>query len=90
MIPAGLAFARSVAQRPQLNLYARDKRHPSLEGTYLAAATVYAALYRQTPVGNAYTAGLEADTARFLQTIAWETVQDYYGKVQEIARQLKN
>jgi hypothetical protein len=90
VIPAGLAFARSVAKRPQLNLYARDKRHPSLEGTYLAAATVYAALYRQTPVGNAYTAGIDADTARFLQTIAWDTVQDYYGGAPEVARQLKN
>jgi hypothetical protein len=90
VIPAGLAFARSVAQRPALNLYARDKRHPSLEGTYLAAATVYAALYRQTPVGSAYTAGIDADTARFLQTVAWDTVQDYYGKASEVARQLKN
>ena len=90
VIPAGLAFARSVAQRPALNLYARDKRHPSPEGTYLAAATVYAALYRQTPVGNAYTAGIDADTARFLQTVAWDTVQDYYGKASEVARQLKN
>jgi hypothetical protein len=90
VIPAGLAFARSVAQRPQLNLYGGDRRHPSLPGTYLAAATVYAALYRQTPVGNAYTAGLDADTARFLQTVAWETVQGYYGKTQEVARQLKN
>jgi hypothetical protein len=90
VIPAGLAFARSVAQRPQLSLYARDKRHPSLEGTYLAAATVYAALYQQTPVGNAYTAGLDADTAGFLQTIAWATVQDYYGKPQEMTSRLKN
>ena len=90
VIPAGLAFARSVAQRPDLNLYARDKRHPSMLGTYLAAATVYAALYQDTAVGNAYTAGIDADTARFLQTVAWETVQEYYGKAQEVARQLKN
>jgi hypothetical protein len=26
-----------------------------------------------------YTAGLDAATAKALQTIAWETVQDYYG-----------
>jgi hypothetical protein len=90
VIPAGLAFARSIAKRPELNLYVADKRHPSLLGTYLAAATVYAALYRQTPVGNAYTAGIDADTARYLQTVAWETAQDYYGNAQEAARQLKN
>ena len=90
VIPAGLAFARSVAQRPELDLYARDKRHPSMLGTYLAAATVYAALYRETPAGNAYTAGIDADTARFLQTVAWETVQDYYGKAQELSSRARN
>ena len=95
VIPAGLAFARSLAQRPDLNLYAADKRHPSLLGTYLAAATIFAALQQQSPVGNAYTAGIDATTARFLQTVAWETVQDYYGKTPEkteelSSRQLKN
>ncbi len=78
VIPAGLAFARSVAQRPEVNLYAPDKRHPSLAGTYLAANTVYAALFRKSPVGLKYTAGLEEGTARFLQGVAWETVQEYY------------
>lgn len=90
VIPAGLAFAQSVAKRPELNLYAPDKRHPSLLGTYLSAATVYASLYRETPVGNAYIAGIDADTAHFLQTIAWETVQDYYGKTQAVTGQVKN
>jgi hypothetical protein len=80
VIPAGLAFARSIAKRPDLNLYAPDKRHPSLLGTYLAAATIYAALYDRSPVGNKYTANIDEATARFLQTIAWETVQDYYHK----------
>lgn len=90
VIPAGLAFAQSVAKRPELNLYAPDKRHPSLLGTYLSAATVYASLYRETPVGNAYIAGIDGDTARFLQTIAWETVQNYYDKTQAVAGQTKN
>jgi hypothetical protein len=90
VIPAGLAFARALAKRPDLSLYATDKRHPSLLGTYLAAATVFAALRRQSPVGNGYTAGIDPDTARFLQTVAWDTVQDYYGKAHEVARQLKN
>ncbi|MDN3918957.1 hypothetical protein [Roseateles violae] len=40
MIPVGLAFARSLAQKPELILHAPDKRHPSLAGTYLAACSV--------------------------------------------------
>lgn len=78
VIPAGLAFARSSAQRPNLNLYVADKRHPSLAGTYLAANVVYAALFKKSPVGVKYAAGLDEDTARFLQGVAWDTVQDFY------------
>jgi hypothetical protein len=79
VIPAGLAFARSIRERPDLNLYVADKRHPSLAGTYLAAATTYAAIFGSSPEGNSYTAGLDAETARFLQTTAWLTVRDYLG-----------
>jgi hypothetical protein len=80
VIPAGLAFARAIQKQPELNLYAPDKRHPSLAGTYLAACTVFAALTGRSPVGNSYLAGIDEPTARFLQTVAWETVQDYYAK----------
>ena len=80
VIPAGLAFARARHQQPELNLYAPDKRHPSLAGTYLAASTAFAALTGRSPVGNPYHATIDEPTARFLQTVAWETVQEYYGK----------
>jgi hypothetical protein len=77
VIPAGLAFARAIAAKPDLELYAADKRHPSLAGTYLAACTTYAALWSKSPVGLGYTAGLPADIVRLLQTAAWDTVQAY-------------
>jgi len=80
VIPAGLAFAAAVAQRPELELYQPDKRHPSLAGTYLAACTVYATVFRESPGGLTYKAGLDANTATFLQTVAWNTVQQYFRK----------
>jgi hypothetical protein len=80
VIPAGLAFAKSVGKRPDLELYQTDKRHPSLAGTYLAACTTYSAIYRKSPVGNTYRAGIDPNTASFLQSIAWETVQEYFGR----------
>src|ERR1700720_777786 len=80
VIPAGLAFARALSGQPELNLYAADKRHPSLAGTYLATCTTFAALTGRSPVGNTYLAGIDEPTAHFLQTVAWQTVQDYYGK----------
>lgn len=79
VIPAGLAFARAARLRPKLDLYDPDKRHPSLPGTYLATAVTYAVLFG-TPVGNAYAAGLDKETARFLQAIAWEVVGDFNGR----------
>ena len=80
VVPAGLAFAKSIARRPQLELYVPDKRHPSLAGTYLAACTVYASVLGKSPVGNAYTAGLPADVAAHLQQVAWETAREYAGR----------
>lgn len=80
VIPAGLAFAKVRAKQPELNLYQPDKRHPSMAGTYLASCVVFTALTGKSPVGNPYLGGLDATTAQFLQTAAWETTQDYYGK----------
>jgi len=80
VIPAGLAFAQAREKQPELNLYAADKRHPSLAGTYLAACTTFAALTGRSPVGNSYRSDLDEPTAKFLQQVAWDTVQSYYGK----------
>ncbi len=80
VVPAGLAFANSIAKRPELNLYIADKRHPSLAGTYLGACVVMASVYKKNPVGNSYTAGLPADVATHLQNIAWDTVQAFHAK----------
>jgi len=77
--PAALAFANAHAKQPSLGLYQKDKRHPTLAGTYLAAATIYSSLYRKAAVG-AGPEGLSPDIVRFLQSVAWETVQDYHRK----------
>ena len=80
VIPAGLAFAKAVAKRPDLELYQPDRRHPTLLGTYLAACTTYAAVYGKSPAGNTYTAGIDPATARFLQDTAEQAVREYFAK----------
>jgi len=80
VIPAGLAFAKALEWRPKLTPYAADKRHPNLAGTYLAVCTVYASLFKKSPVGLKYTAGLDEPTTKLLQSVAWETVQNYFGR----------
>jgi hypothetical protein len=77
VIPVGLAFAKSIASKPEVELYAPDKRHPSVAGTYLSAATTYATLFNQSPVGLKYNAGLSPEVASHLQQVAIDTVKEY-------------
>ena len=79
VIPAGLSFARVVKERPDLNLYQPDKRHPSLIGTYLAAATLYAALTSTSPEENGFTSGIDPEVAKYLRATAWKVTREYYG-----------
>lgn len=80
VVPVGLAFARVTAARPDIALRIADNRHPTLEGTYLAACTFYAALFDRSPRGLSYTAGLDAHVAEYLQSAAWTTVSEYAGR----------
>jgi hypothetical protein len=49
--PAGEAWQFAWAADSTLPLYAPDDFHPSVMGTYLAAATIFQRLYDHTPVG---------------------------------------
>ena len=79
IIPAGLAFSRSMQLHPEIDLYTDDK-HPSREGTYLAAATIYASIYQTSPMGNTYEYGIGSEVRKKLQRIAWDTYLEYYQK----------
>jgi len=76
--PAGLAWERSVQQRPDLDLFERDREHPSMYGTYLATSVVYATVFGTNPSDIGYVPrGVSAEDGRFLRRVAWETVQEY-------------
>jgi len=79
VVPAGLAFQRALAGRSGLQLHAQDRRHPTQAGTYLAACTVLASLYRINPIGNRFQAGLPPELAAYLQQVAWETAEQFRG-----------
>ena len=79
VVPAGLAFARVTAERPDIVLRIKDGRHPTQAGTYLAAATIYATVYQQSPIQNKYNGGLQPEIAEYLKKVAAETVQEFYG-----------
>lgn len=83
VIPVGLAFEIAYERRPDMVLHMDfDGSHPSLLGTYLIAATMYAALYDEPAVGNAYDyyGRIPADDLAFLQQVAEDAVAGYHSR----------
>ena len=83
VIPVGLAFEEALRRRPDIVLHKPfDSSHPSMLGTYLAAATVFATLYGQSPAGNPYDyfGAVSAKDALFLQQVAQDTVSSFFGR----------
>lgn len=77
LVDVGGAWAR-VKRDPRRafsyrTLYDPDGSHPSLKGSYLAAAVFFTALYRRSPVGLSYPQGLSQGAARYLQKVAAAT-----------------
>jgi hypothetical protein len=66
-VPVGEIWRTALGNRPTLQLWDERGMHPSVAGTYLAACAFYMHLYRKSPVGNAYTAGLPLEDARAIQ-----------------------
>jgi hypothetical protein len=72
--PVGMAWENLLDKDNSIRLWQEDGSHPTNEGTYLAACTFYAALFRQSPEGLAFHAGISEETAKLIQITAGETV----------------
>jgi hypothetical protein len=83
--PVGIAWQRIRQLRPDLTLYLPDSIHPGPVGTYLAACTFVAALYRRTPeglaglvaVGDTNVVFLDSATVTLLASTAWDVTVPY-------------
>lgn len=83
VIPVGIAFEQAYRLKPDIQLHKPfDGSHPDINGTYLAAVTVFASIYGISPVGNSYDyfGSIDTETALFLQTVAQETVETFYDR----------
>ena len=80
VIPVGLAFENAYKQQPDTTLHNLDGTHPTLLGTYLAACTVFASVFNESPVGLDYDYNglIKTDDRLFLQKIAESTVRTFY------------
>ena len=79
LIPAGEAFYRFNLSYPEIDLYTKDLRHPSKEGTYLAAAVVFASLYGKATAGNPGIMGLVPEVELKIQMSVDKTVSEFMG-----------
>jgi hypothetical protein len=74
--PVGVAWQEVIAQNAVFDLFSSDGSHPSLHGSYLAACVFYATIYKRSPAGFTYTAGLPLQEAQLLQNIGGQIVLD--------------
>ena len=78
--PVGMAWKKSIEIDSTLNLYIADNSHPSIYGSYLAACTFYASIFKKSAVGSAYWSNaIDSLTALSLQQIGSSTVLDSFG-----------
>ena len=76
----GLAFLRCQQHYNSMELYSSDKRHPSREGSYLAACTLYATIFQEkVPRENC---GLSSKSASCLRNMAEKVTFTSKGKRQ--------
>ena len=78
LIPVGEAFYAFQKKYPEINLYTDDFRHPSKEGTYLAAAVTFASLFNLDVTGTQGIEGIDADIAHKIHKMADLTVQNFF------------
>lgn len=74
--PVGIAFKNYIAIDTLLDLYSPDFSHPSLAGSFLAAATIYSTITHNQITNQNYTAGLTVTQAAALQNTSWQTIID--------------
>jgi len=77
--PVGIAWEKAMKERPGVNMYARDKEHPSIQGTYLALYVLYSTIFQENPLKLEYlpkkNGNMTAGEANWLRKVAWATVQ---------------
>jgi len=71
--PVGVAW-QNVLNDTAMVLHSGDNSHPAIEGSYLAALTLFSSIWKTNSLGNAFTAGLPPSLAQYLQTMSDSSV----------------
>ena len=70
----GEAFTAVYNSHSEIGLYNADGRHPSYEGSYLAACVHVATILGCDPRTTTYTGNLSDEVAQLLQGVAYDVV----------------
>lgn len=80
VVDASYAYFKYLGDKPSVekmeSLFAKDKAHPGMWGSYLYTCGIYSVLTGHSPVGLAALADMPADVAKALQEAAWLQYQE--------------
>lgn len=76
--PVGVVW-EDVFLGTSLDLYAEDGSHPSLAGSYLAASTLFVAMFGENPSTSVFDGGLGFDDSQVIDNAVWDVWQDSPG-----------
>lgn len=62
----------------KLNILFQDNVHMTAAGSYFVSLVTYSAVFRSPSMGGEVPAGINTDTAKDLQNIAWNYIKQYY------------
>ena len=77
MSPVGTVWANIRQNHPAIELFDSDGSHPSVAGTYAAACSFYAAIFRSDPTQITFNGGLSDSDAGLIRQAAKEMVFDH-------------
>jgi hypothetical protein len=77
VVPVGVAWAAALRERPKIDLWSGDGKHPSRLGSYLTACVFYVALTGRDATKSSFIAGLPVKDANYLQRIATDVVAEF-------------
>jgi PKD repeat protein len=71
--PVGVVW-QNILNDTNLVLHSGDNSHPNIDGSYVAACTIFTSIWKQGTSGLSYTAGLSSSLALYYQSISDNTI----------------
>jgi hypothetical protein len=73
IVPVGKVWETVKENNVSIQLYQEDLQHPSKYGSYLAACSFYAAIFKQNP-NTSFTDGISPEKAKYIQNTSFSIV----------------